>query len=76
MPFNFLRLCVVHISASCMGVPSNKLTKFLSYVELYFWYPNISFSCFNLQVPPTLRFIMDGEMPNYLLAKDLILQVS
>ena len=29
-----------------------------------------------MQVPPTLRFVMDGEMPNYLLAKDLILQVS
>jgi hypothetical protein len=26
-------------------------------------------------VPPTLRFVMDGEMPDYLLAKDLILQV-
>ena len=30
--------------------------------------------CF-LQVPPTLRFVLDGEMPKYLLAKDLILQV-
>lgn len=30
----------------------------------------------DLQVPPTLRFILDGEMPSYLLAKDLILQVS
>ncbi|THF99475.1 hypothetical protein TEA_016347 [Camellia sinensis var. sinensis] len=29
-----------------------------------------------LKVPSTLRFVMDGEMPNYLLAKDLILQVS
>ena len=29
-----------------------------------------------LQVPPTLRFVLDGEMPDYLLAKDLILQVS
>lgn len=28
-----------------------------------------------LQVPPTLRFVLDGEMPKYLLAKDLILQV-
>ncbi|KAG9447696.1 hypothetical protein H6P81_013824 [Aristolochia fimbriata] len=28
-----------------------------------------------LKVPPTLRFIMDGEMPSYLLAKDLILQI-
>ncbi|XWS08719.1 hypothetical protein CRYUN_Cryun40dG0025200 [Craigia yunnanensis] len=26
-------------------------------------------------VPPTLRFVMDGEMPHYLLAKDLILQI-
>ncbi|KAG6527304.1 hypothetical protein ZIOFF_009402 [Zingiber officinale] len=26
-------------------------------------------------VPPTLRFVLDGEMPNYLLAKDLILQI-
>ena len=30
---------------------------------------------FYFQVPPTLLFVMDGEMPNYLLAKDLILQV-
>nr|DAD20066.1 TPA_asm: hypothetical protein HUJ06_021529 [Nelumbo nucifera] len=29
-----------------------------------------------LKVPPTLRFLMEGEMPNYLLAKDLILQVG
>jgi len=29
-----------------------------------------------MQVPPTLRFVMDGEMPDYLLSKDLILQVS
>lgn len=28
-----------------------------------------------LKVPPTLRFILDGEMPDYLLAKDLILQI-
>lgn len=28
-----------------------------------------------VQVPPTMRFVMDGEMPEYLLAKDLILQV-
>eukprot|EP00249_Psilotum_nudum_P015489 c25354_g1_i1 orf=445-1974(-) len=28
-----------------------------------------------VKVPPTLRFILDGEMPNYLLAKDLILQI-
>ncbi|KAF8394224.1 hypothetical protein HHK36_020431 [Tetracentron sinense] len=27
------------------------------------------------QVPPTLRFVLDGEMPSYLLAKDLILQI-
>jgi len=26
-------------------------------------------------VPPTIRFVLDGEMPPYLLAKDLILQV-
>nr|XP_017219695.1 PREDICTED: 3-isopropylmalate dehydratase large subunit-like isoform X2 [Daucus carota subsp. sativus] len=29
-----------------------------------------------LKVPPTLRFVMDGEMPDYLLAKDLILQME
>lgn len=29
-----------------------------------------------LQVPPTMRFVIDGEMPNYLLAKDLILNVG
>ncbi|MBA0829678.1 hypothetical protein Goarm_014269 [Gossypium armourianum] len=29
-----------------------------------------------LKVPQTLRFVMDGEMPDYLLAKDLILQAS
>ncbi|XP_077252731.1 3-isopropylmalate dehydratase large subunit, chloroplastic-like isoform X2 [Tasmannia lanceolata] len=28
-----------------------------------------------LKVPPTLRFIVDGEMPSFLLAKDLILQI-
>ncbi|EHA8587545.1 putative 3-isopropylmalate dehydratase large subunit, chloroplastic [Cocos nucifera] len=28
-----------------------------------------------LKVPPTMRFILDGEMPKYLLAKDLILQI-
>ncbi|CAL0305402.1 unnamed protein product [Lupinus luteus] len=28
-----------------------------------------------LKVPPTLRFVLDGEMPSYLLAKDLILQI-
>ncbi|KAH6768419.1 isopropyl malate isomerase large subunit 1 [Perilla frutescens var. frutescens] len=28
-----------------------------------------------LKVPPTLKFVMDGEMPDYLLAKDLILQI-
>ncbi|KAJ9182345.1 hypothetical protein P3X46_006349 [Hevea brasiliensis] len=28
-----------------------------------------------LKVPPTLRFVMDGEMPDYLLVKDLILQI-
>ncbi|KAI9126165.1 hypothetical protein K1719_002586 [Acacia pycnantha] len=28
----------------------------------------------NFKVPPTLRFVLDGEMPHYLLAKDLILQ--
>ncbi|KAG4182687.1 hypothetical protein ERO13_A09G059700v2 [Gossypium hirsutum] len=28
-----------------------------------------------LKVPQTLRFVMDGEMPDYLLAKDLILQI-
>ena len=28
------------------------------------------------QVPPTTRLVLNGEMPPYLLAKDLILQVS
>ncbi|KAJ7551224.1 hypothetical protein O6H91_06G005400 [Diphasiastrum complanatum] len=28
-----------------------------------------------VKVPPTLRFVLDGEMPHYLLAKDLILQI-
>ncbi|OMO95328.1 Aconitase/3-isopropylmalate dehydratase large subunit, alpha/beta/alpha [Corchorus olitorius] len=28
-----------------------------------------------LKVPPSLRFVLDGEMPDYLLAKDLILQI-
>ncbi|KAG0620167.1 hypothetical protein M758_4G194800 [Ceratodon purpureus] len=28
-----------------------------------------------LKVPPTLRFVLDGEMPKHLLAKDLILQI-
>lgn len=28
-----------------------------------------------IKVPATMRFTLDGEMPNYLLAKDLILQI-
>lgn len=28
-----------------------------------------------LQVPPTMRFVLDGEMPPWLLAKDLILHI-
>lgn len=36
----------------------------------------MKFNVCMMQVPPTLRFVMDGEMPDYLLAKDLILQVS
>ena len=28
-----------------------------------------------LKVPPTLRFVLDGKMPPYLMAKDLILQI-
>jgi 3-isopropylmalate/(R)-2-methylmalate dehydratase large subunit len=28
-----------------------------------------------IKVPTTIRFNLDGEMPNYLLAKDLILQI-
>lgn len=28
-----------------------------------------------LKVPSTLKFVLDGEMPNYLLAKDLILRI-
>jgi len=28
-----------------------------------------------LKVPPTMRFVFDGELPSYLLAKDLILQI-
>ncbi|RZB44856.1 3-isopropylmalate dehydratase large subunit, chloroplastic-like isoform X1 [Glycine soja] len=28
-----------------------------------------------LKVPPTLRFVLDGEKPSYLLAKDLILNI-
>ena len=28
-----------------------------------------------IKVPPTIRFVLDGEMPPYLLAKDLILQI-
>jgi 3-isopropylmalate/(R)-2-methylmalate dehydratase large subunit len=28
-----------------------------------------------IKTPPTMRFVLDGEMPPYLLAKDLILQV-
>jgi 3-isopropylmalate/(R)-2-methylmalate dehydratase large subunit len=28
-----------------------------------------------IKVPPTLRFVLDGEMPKHLLAKDLILQI-
>lgn len=28
-----------------------------------------------IKVPPSIRFVLDGEMPPYLLAKDLILQI-
>jgi 3-isopropylmalate/(R)-2-methylmalate dehydratase large subunit len=28
-----------------------------------------------MQVPPTIRFVLEGQMPSYLMAKDLILQV-
>jgi len=28
-----------------------------------------------IKTPPTMRFVLDGEMPPYLLAKDLILQI-
>jgi Aconitase family (aconitate hydratase) len=28
-----------------------------------------------LQVPPTMRFVLEGELPPYLLAKDLILHI-
>lgn len=28
-----------------------------------------------IKVPATMRFVLDGELPNYLLAKDLILQI-
>src|SRR5262245_28152909 len=28
-----------------------------------------------LKVPPTMRFVFDGEIPNYVLAKDMILQI-
>ncbi|KAL4550816.1 hypothetical protein Ndes2526B_g08914 [Nannochloris sp. 'desiccata'] len=28
-----------------------------------------------IKVPPTMRFLMDGQMPDYLLAKDLILHI-
>ena len=27
------------------------------------------------QVPPTMRFVLEGEMPSYLMAKDLILAI-
>lgn len=30
----------------------------------------------SFQVPATMRFVLEGEMPAYILAKDLILQVS
>jgi 3-isopropylmalate/(R)-2-methylmalate dehydratase large subunit len=28
-----------------------------------------------IKVPATMRFVLNGEMPSYLLAKDLILQI-
>eukprot|EP00210_Caulerpa_lentillifera_P008314 g7933.t1 len=28
-----------------------------------------------IKVPPTMRFVLDGEMPSYILAKDLILHI-
>ncbi|GJP45248.1 hypothetical protein CLOM_g4660 [Closterium sp. NIES-68] len=36
--------------------------------------PPLSWLSYPYQVPATLRFVLDGEMPPYLLAKDLILQ--
>ncbi|VFR01559.1 unnamed protein product [Cuscuta campestris] len=42
-------------------------------IAMYFHY-DMPHPCI-MQVPPTLRFVMDGEMPDYLLAKDLILQI-
>lgn len=44
----------------------------VSYLVVNHW----PFIDHEFQVPPTLRFVMEGEMPEYLLAKDLILQVS
>ena len=29
----------------------------------------------SMQVPPTIRFVLEGQMPSYLMAKDLILQI-
>ena len=31
--------------------------------------------CAGAQVPPSMKFYLEGEMPDYLLAKDIILQV-
>lgn len=45
-------------------------------LQQYCFTLSLKLCIFMLQVPPTLRFVMDGEMPSYLLAKDLILQVS
>ncbi|RVW34975.1 3-isopropylmalate dehydratase large subunit, chloroplastic [Vitis vinifera] len=62
----------IHISSSLSPkFDANQLccSKFDAVGGVDCWIPGFA------HVPPTLRFVMDGEMPNYLLAKDLILQI-
>jgi homoaconitase/3-isopropylmalate dehydratase large subunit len=54
-----------------MLVLNGKLLQMLILVLL----PTVALLLLLPQVPPTMRFVLDGEMPEYLLAKDLILQV-
>ena len=53
------------------------LNSFRPFLHFNLYNPTVSLAhILTVQVPPTMRFILDGEMPSYLQAKDLILQAS
>ncbi len=58
----------------CKSVASFNFSSEVWCGKLWFFILVVS-SLYMIQVPPTLRFVLDGEMPKHLLAKDLILQV-